>query len=137
MVSEVPVRTMYLLRGLPGSGKSTVAKQLAAAFSVPYFEADMFYINEAGEYQWQFEHLAAAHTWCEQAVLKQLQQGQIAIVSNTFSTEAEMQVYFDMAKQYNYQVHSLIVENRHHSHNQHQVPEKTIHRMKSRFQIQL
>lgn len=131
------VKTLYLLRGLPGSGKSTLAKQLSQALNIPYFEADMYHINDAGVYQWQPENIAASHAWCEAQVLRCLEQGISVIVSNTFSTENELQSYCDMAKTHGYQLQSLILENRHHGQNQHQVPEATIAKMKKRFEIQL
>ena len=59
------------------------------------------------------------------------------VVSNTSTTEKEMQPYIDLAKKYDYKVTSLIVENRHGGKSIHSVPEETIEKMKQRFEIKL
>lgn len=59
------------------------------------------------------------------------------IVSNTFTQEWEMEAYYDLAKQWNYRVTSLIVENRHGGKNVHGVPEDKIQAMKDRFEVKL
>ena len=59
------------------------------------------------------------------------------VVANTFTQEWEMDIYYDMAKRYNYRVHTIIVENRHGSTNIHNVPEDKLQQMKERFQIKL
>jgi hypothetical protein len=62
------------------------------------------------------------------------------VVSNTFTTENELKPYYNLAKQYNYMVISLIVENRHgesEKTNIHNVPKETIEKMKNRFHVKL
>jgi 50S ribosomal subunit-associated GTPase HflX len=59
------------------------------------------------------------------------------VVSNTFTKEWEMAEYFDLAKQYGYQIFSIIVENRHGGVNQHGVPDDKLQQMKNRFEIKL
>ena len=56
---------------------------------------------------------------------------------NTFTEEWEMQPYFDLAKEYDYRVTTLIVENRHNSKSIHNVPDEVIKRQKERFNIKL
>jgi hypothetical protein len=58
-------------------------------------------------------------------------------VSNTFTQEWEMDRYYELAKQYDYKVFSIIVENRHKGINEHGVPEDKIQIMKDRFEINL
>jgi len=48
-----------------------------------------------------------------------------------------MKTYMDLAVKYGYQVVSLIVENRHGNSSVHNVPDETIEKMKSRFEISL
>ena len=59
------------------------------------------------------------------------------IVSNTFTQEWEMQVYFDLAEQHGFTVFSLIVENRHGNSNIHGVPDDKLEIMRNRFEIKL
>jgi phenolic acid decarboxylase len=59
------------------------------------------------------------------------------IVSNTFTQEWEMEYYFNLAKELNYRVISLIVENRHGNQSIHDVPQDTLNKMNNRFDIKL
>ena len=131
-------KTLYLLRGLPGSGKSTLAKNLAGS----HFEADQYFMED-GQYIFDVTKLKDAHQWCQSSVELAMIQGHISednsviVVSNTFTQEWEMKLYYDMAKTYGYTVFSLIVENRHGGVNQHNVPEDKLQAMKDRFEIKL
>jgi hypothetical protein len=48
-----------------------------------------------------------------------------------------MEAYYNLAKEFNYRVFSMIVENRHDGVNSHGVPEDKLESMKSRFEIKL
>jgi hypothetical protein len=61
----------------------------------------------------------------------------VIVVSNTFTQEWEMQSYIDMAKDWDYKVFSIIVENRHGGVNAHGVPEDKLQSMRDRFEIKL
>ena len=61
----------------------------------------------------------------------------VVIVSNTFTQEWEMEVYYMLAEELGYQVHSLIVENRHNGVNVHGVSEEKFQAMKNRFEVKL
>ena len=58
------MKNLYLLRGIPGSGKSTLANQ----FGDVHFEADMYFINENGEYIFNGADIKKAHQWCQSQV---------------------------------------------------------------------
>lgn len=91
------MKVMYLIRGLPGSGKSTLAK----ALGFPVCEADNFFIDEEGKYNFDPSKLPQAHLSCQQHALSLLQQSQSFIVSNTFSQGWELKPYLEMASQFN------------------------------------
>ncbi len=89
---------LTLIRGLPGSGKSTYARNLANR-SDPrpvHVEADD-YFTAGGEYFFNAEWLGDAHRRCHRLALAALDRGQDVIVANTFSQVWEMQGYLDMA----------------------------------------
>lgn len=54
---------LRIVRGLPGSGKSTFAKK----FGVAHFEADMYHIQD-DEYKWIGSRTKLAHEWCYKSV---------------------------------------------------------------------
>jgi hypothetical protein len=136
-------KTLILLRGLPGSGKSTTAKLLGAGGAgYAHFEADMYFM-ENGEYKFNPMKIKDAHKWCqnsvEHAMLLNHTTGHNStiIVSNTFTQEWEMEQYYKMAESWGYRVYSIIVENRHGGVNEHGVPEEKLEQMKNRFEIKL
>jgi predicted kinase len=127
-------KVLYIVRGIPGSGKSTFAKTLGGQ----HYEADMFFIDVDGNYQFDSTKIKNAHQWCQGFVKSDmiLEYPKI-VVSNTSTQEWEMKPYFDMAKEYGYTVFSVVVENRHGGKNTHGVPEDKIEQMCQRFEIKL
>ncbi len=127
---------LILLRGLPGAGKSTLADIICDR----HVEADVFFIDKkTGEYKFDASKLKQAHKWCVKMVKEIMDEdeGYNIAVSNTFTQEWEMEAYYKLAKEYDYRVHSIIVENRHNGVNKHNVPDEKIEQMKNRFQIKL
>lgn len=131
------MKTLYIIRGLPGSGKSTFARELVPEFLV--CEADKFFITENG-YEFDPSKLTEAHTWCQKLVETYMQDSnhypKIA-VSNTFTREWEMNPYFDLADKYGYRVFSIIIENYHGNSSVHNVSRETLTKMENRFEINL
>ena len=137
-------KVLYIVRGIPGSGKSTFAKKLVGEdFLV--CEADKYFINqENGKYEFDISKIKDAHKWCQNIVETYMRDSLIndqyyreIAVSNTFTQEWEMEPYLELAKTYGYKVFSIVVENRHGGINQHGVPEEKLEQMKNRFEIKL
>jgi predicted kinase len=129
------MKQLILLRGLPGSGKSTVAKLFDKAL---HFEADMYFLDADGNYQFDASKIKNAHNWCRHSVMDAMKEGHpIVVVSNTFTQEWEMEVYYLLAEELGYRVTSMIVENRHDGKNIHGCPDDKIEQMKTRFEISL
>lgn len=128
-------KTLVLLRGLPGSGKSTVAGLFPEA---PHYEADMYFTSLNNEYIFVPDKLKEAHNWCATQTQKAMVDNEPTIVvSNTFTQEWEMKRYYELAKMHGYRVVSMIVENRHGGQNVHGVPADKLQVMEDRFQIKL
>ena len=133
---------LFLVRGLPGSGKTSFASAIWNDYAV--CEADKFFYDKEGNYNFDPTKLKEAHAWCKNEVESKMIEHQnnqqyypeIA-VSNTFTQEWEMEDYFKLAEKYGYKVVSLIIENRHGGQNVHGVPEDKLQIMKDRFQIKL
>jgi len=132
------MKTLYIVRGVPGSGKSTFAKSIGGI----HIEADQFFM-ENGKYNFDITKIKLAHKYCQnqtEAWMKtdgaQVNNHKI-VVSNTFTQEWEMKPYFELAEKYGYIVFTVIVENRHGHKNIHDVPEDKIQQMKDRFEFKL
>lgn len=127
------LNTLYLIRGVPGAGKSSLAVELAELV----FEADQYFMHD-GKYKFDSSKIGRAHEECQ---LKAEQAMMIGIrkvaVANTFTKQWEMNPYYVLAKKYNYRVFSIIVENRHNGQNVHDVPQTVVANMKKRFEINL
>jgi len=135
-------KVLTLVRGLPGSGKSTFANLITNKFSI--CEADLFFYDKEGNYNFDGSKLKLAHVWCFNQVRIRMEDNKLnpqfypeIVVSNTFTQEWEMEKYYELAEEYGYKVFSIIVENRHGGINQHGVPAEKLEQMKNRFNIKL
>ena len=135
---EKDMKTLYLIRGIPGCGKSTLAKELLDKNVVQYiFEADQYFVDSTGNYVFDAVKLKFAHEHCQANTTSKLSEGFSVAVSNTSTTEREVATYQKIAEQCGATFISIIVENRHGSTNVHSVPEDTIINMRHRFSVKL
>lgn len=134
------VKTLWLVRGVSGSGKSTVAKELTK--HLPFAtgtEADNFrYID--GVYAWDKVSNYYAHQKCQQEVQGALEFGfENVVVSNTSTKARDVRKYKELAEGYGYRFISIIVENYHETGNVHDVSEDTLckmeHALKSNMKL--
>jgi len=136
LVNKV-MKKLFILRGLPGSGKSTLAKMLVGDKDYCHKEADMYFVDGDGNYNFKPSEIKDAHAWCQQEIEFLMKYEHNVVVSNTFTQEWEMQPYYDLAEKYGYKVFSLIVENRHGGENVHNVPREKIEEMEGRFSVKI
>ncbi len=120
---------LTLIRGLPGSGKSTMARKIAIDTRALHVEADMWvdyskrYVPEAAK---------RADAICRSQARRALVFGGSVVVSNTFTQKWEMQPYLDMAHQYGAQVEIITATGDYGSI--HDVPAEAIQRMRERWE---
>lgn len=124
---------LYLVRGLPGSGKSTFARKLKyMGVCGRHFEADMYFLDERGDYIFDITKIREAHTWCQQSTKQALEEGSSVAVSNTFVKLWEMDYYISLAKELGVPYTVITVEGDHG--NIHSVPQEVLTRMKETWE---
>jgi predicted kinase len=132
---------LILLRGVPGSGKTTLGKTILkciASDDPDVISADDFFVDKNGNYNFDGSKLKLAHEQSIQRCSEKMKNKFTRIVvANTFTQKWEMERYYEMAERYNYRVFSVIVENRHGSDNVHGVSKEKVTEMTNRFEISL
>ena len=131
MPTTPPIRAeplLILIRGIPGSGKSTLARSLAQYYPLLHFEADNYFVSLDGEYNFDPSKLDEAHRLCKEDAVYNLYHDRNVVVSNTFTTLAELDRYTQLG--YNTLVLKCVGE----YGNVHNVPSNTIARMKQRWE---
>lgn len=121
--------TLILVRGLPGSGKSTYVRT-----NFP----DLFHIEQDkacmvdGEYKWDAGRVARRALFCHELVESILFNGCDCVVSNTFTQMKELRRYLEIAKQFKANVKIITLKTQ--FKNTHNVPIETLVKMKNRWE---
>lgn len=140
------MKTIILVRGVPGSGKTSFANLILEGLRamrdayVIDVSADEYMYTDRGKFDPSY--LGTAHRKCRQAVDTAFKSAvdyldTYVIAHNTLTTEKELKEYYDIAEKHDAKVISLIMENRHGSKSVHDAPENTIRKMVDRFSIKL
>ena len=134
--SDMKHKTLTLIRGLPGSGKSTLAKSMKIANDLEgnttfHYEADQFFEDVDGNYNFDASKLHYAHQQCHQNTEKAMMGGYDVIVANTFTTMKEIRPYTTLAEKYDYNFEIIDATGNYSSI--HNVPEEAIERMRNRW----
>lgn len=126
-------RVLILVRGEPGSGKTTLARQLAPHAN---FAADDFFTKPDGAYAFDPALAGVAHLECQRRVAEHMAGGVSPIaVHNTFSESWEAEPYWLLAYCHGYAVQ--VVECQGDFGSVHDVPESSVRAMRDRWHRRL
>ena len=131
--------SLILLRGLPGSGKTTLANLLSEEGKYPIHSIDAYFTDsKTGTYNFEFDKNHLAYKQCEEQTEQSIQQGiEKIFIDNTFTIEWELEPYFKLASKYGYSIFVLTVENRHGGKNIHHISEDKIQKMAAKYKVVL
>lgn len=121
-----PCSRLFLIRGVPGSGKTTYAKTLGIA---DHYEADMWFEKNGG---YDPAKIKLAHGWCQNRAIEAMQSGRDVIVSNTFTRLWEMLPYKEAARKLGVEVIEKVMTGE--WPNVHGVPADKVRQMRERFE---
>lgn len=120
---------LVIIRGLPGSGKSTYAKNQYPNHK--HYEADQWFVDGNGNYNFNANELGQAHKACFGMCDAALAHKLDVVVSNTFTTLKELTPYIELAKTHKSRL--IIISMYDNYGSVHNVPEETINKMKARW----
>lgn len=133
-------RLLLLIRGLPGSGKTTLAESIRELNhrDCTIHSADDYFVDDNGVYRFDPNKLRHAHAQCEATVNNSMRWNTaLVLVHNTFTRDSEMMNYYALAELHGYTCKTIICENRHEGESIHGVPSATLEKMRDRFSIQI
>lgn len=132
------MKTVFIVRGLPDTGKSAIALRLVECED-HVLEAAKFMRQETGDHSFRHDLVATSHIRCEVEFMKLIEQGVERIaIANTSTRNSEYQFYVDKAEEHGYHVVKLILErNPFNPYPNKRVGRTQIETMRKRFEIQL
>lgn len=132
------MKTMYIIRGIPGSGKTTLAEMISKSTNAVICEADNYFMEDVDDgtlvYNFKAHELNQAHAWCKKLCENVMKLQQDVIVSNTSAKEKFMRPYIDLAKEYGYNIQVITCQST--FKNIHDVPDEVIEKYERGFQYQ-
>src|ERR1700690_2947381 len=107
-------RGVFIMRGLPGSGKSTLTKEIHNFYwngigSPLVASADDYFMVD-GEYKYDISKRGDAHKWCMQKFLENLKDVGPYFVDNTNTTIDELRKYMIVGKAYSSFVYVITLD---------------------------
>lgn len=139
------MKTLYIIRGLPGSGKSTLGEKLACKTKskthngrewnpdvVHSYAADDWFTDKNGNYNFDPMELPQAHEDCQARVMgAMMSEVENIAVCNTFTQAWEAAPYAKLCKMHGYT--AVVIECQSQFGNIHGCPQEKINEMADRW----
>lgn len=131
------MKKLILMRGLPGSGKSSLAQSLDGLV----LSTDDFFTKK-GVYKFNIRAVGIAHGWNQKRAQKAMESGEeLVIIDNTNIQAKEMKPYARMAKEFGYEIEIMEANTPHQfdvdklaQYNKHNVPKDKIQEMMDKYE---
>lgn len=143
------MKSLILLRGLPGSGKTTLGNFLQSIFpedefsthesDLNFIDVDNFFMNPISEkIDFRPEMLKDAYEWCiNECKISMAKNKKGILVAYYFIQDREMDVFYNLAQQFGYTVFSLVVESKHQGSSDKGFSEAAVKNMRKKFDLNL
>lgn len=130
------MRRMIIMRGLPGSGKTTLAntilKHPTFIDTTLHFEIDHYFEDSDGNYKFDAEKIEDSVEWYYEGVERAMKLDYDVVISNTTTQRIEAVRLFELAYTYGYNVFIIICTNDYGSI--HDIPEYKLDAMANRWE---
>lgn len=102
------MKKLIILTGHPGSGKTSIARQLSQMHSIPYISKDaikehIFDNLGSKDKEWSLKVSAAAHRVMDDAIRNHIETNNSIIVESNFKLEIDSTRFAEMVKRYDAQ----------------------------------
>lgn len=136
-INKMNLPRAIILRGVSGSGKSTIATILRQCAGYRHFEADQYFYKWDSQqqrmiYAFDKTQLKEAHKWCLARVVASLKSGDNVVVANTFTRLWELEPYLTALAELGVTPTVLHAESAFQSI--HAVPKETIEAQRARWE---
>ena len=110
IIAKSPERFAFIMRGVPGSGKSTTAIKLAGSSGIIH-AVDNYHVDSRGSFCWDDAKVEEYYERNFRAFTKSCQRGYPVIVCDCINIErADFKKYIDVAKQYGYITSTVVMD---------------------------
>lgn len=101
------VQELIIIRGVKGSGKTTLAKEIINKYQYSWEENDLFFTDNNGNYKFDHNNIQYAKYVCLNNTRSELESGKSVVVSNRFLTLQEIEPYLLLANELDVKVNII------------------------------